>query len=433
MTTESTATPTAQRAAGLRTGLASVNRALSPLSLKWFGWAIAATPALITAYLLIHRLHGHVGTNQPIGTDLVVYWNASRELLMHQPVYASHIFVYPPGSLLLFWPLGLLNLRGAVASFFVVDAAAILLAGVLMFRLFSLPLRSPQGAVTLFLFVSAMPVQTTLFNGNVNGLILLLFSGYLLLASRQQWARAALCLGASFAVKPILIAVALVFGLRRRWPSLLIVLGFPVIVCLAVLPLLVDGAGFVTQAVPLLVGGDGPTYQGYNVSLAGTAASLHAPSLAVLSMRALVLVAAAVVGWRRARRHDDVPLLVVELSGLLVLLTLLDSSFAWPYYTIYLLPLFVSVFRKGSFVRSVPAMVGFFLMLSPDILLMQAPHYDNAGGIADILFRLSLVRQTVGMLLLLGAIAWHEWRNRSRRTVPVPSIHLGQREAMPLG
>jgi hypothetical protein len=43
-----------------------------------------------------------VGTNQPIGTDLVVYWNASRELLMHQPAYASHIFVYPPGSLLLF-------------------------------------------------------------------------------------------------------------------------------------------------------------------------------------------------------------------------------------------------------------------------------------------------------------------------------------------
>jgi hypothetical protein len=78
-------------------------------------------------------------------------------------------------------------------------------------------------------------------------------------------------------------------------------------------------------------------------------------------------------------------------------------------------------------------MVGFFLMSSPDILLMQAPHYDNAGGIADILFRLSLVRQTAGMLLLLGGIAWHEWRNRSRRTVPVPSIHLGQREAMPLG
>jgi hypothetical protein len=44
-----------------------------------------------------------------------------------------------------------------VASFFIVDAAAILLAGVLMFRLFRLPLRSPQGAVTLFLFVSAMP------------------------------------------------------------------------------------------------------------------------------------------------------------------------------------------------------------------------------------------------------------------------------------
>jgi hypothetical protein len=49
MTTESTATPTAQRAARLRTGLTSVDRALSPLSLKWFGWAIAATPALITA------------------------------------------------------------------------------------------------------------------------------------------------------------------------------------------------------------------------------------------------------------------------------------------------------------------------------------------------------------------------------------------------
>jgi hypothetical protein len=120
---------------------------------------------------------------------------------------------------------------------------------------------------------------------------------------------------------------------------------------------------------------------------------------------------------------------VVELGGILVLFTLLDFTYAWPYYTLYLLPLFIAVFRRGSSVRNVPAMVGFFLMCSPDILLMQAPYYRHASGLADALFKLSLARQTLGMLVLLGAMAWYGRRSSRPEATPQPAAEPPQRSA----
>jgi hypothetical protein len=199
------------------------------------------------------------------------------------------------------------------------------------------------------------------------------------------------------------------------------------------LPFLIDGSTFITRAVPWLLGGTGPTYQAYNVSLAGAGASLGLPSVAMLPVRALVLVIVVGLGWRIARRDGDISLQVIELAGLLVLLTVLDFSYAWPYYTIYLLPLFVAVFRKGSLVRSVPAMIGFFLMCSPDILLMQAPYYDGAGGIASVLFKLSIIRQTVGMLVLLTAMTWRDWRNHGHGTAITTRAERRQHEAATVG
>jgi arabinofuranan 3-O-arabinosyltransferase len=391
--------------------------------------AVAAIPLLITAYLLVHRLHGPVGTNRPIGTDLVVYWQAAKALLAHQPVYASHLFVYPPGSLLVMWPIGLLPLRADIVPFFLVDLAAILIAGALILRTFDLPLRSPQGAITLFVLIASMPTQTTLFNGNVNGLIVLLFSGCLALATRQHWARAALCLGASLAIKPIVLPFLLVPVLFRRWRALFISVAVPVALSLAVLPFLKDGESFITAAIPWILGGDWPTYEKYSVSLVGTGAVLGVPGLVVWALRALVLAIVVALVWRRHRHTHDVPLQVVELGGIMVLFTLLDFTYAWPYYTLYLLPLFIAVFRRGSSVRNVPAMVGFFLMCSPDILLMQAPYYRHASGLADALFKLSLARQTLGMLVLLGAMAWYGRRSSRPEATPQPAAEPPQRSA----
>ena len=151
------------------------------------------------------------------------------------------------------WPLGLLHLRAAIVAFSLVDIVAILIAGALILRTFDLPLRSLPGAITLFVLMASMPVQTTLFNGNVNGLIVLLFSGCLALGARQRWARTAICLGASLAIKPIVLPFLLVPVLFRRWRALFISVAVPVALSLAVRPFLKDGASFITGVIPWIL------------------------------------------------------------------------------------------------------------------------------------------------------------------------------------
>jgi len=97
----------------------------------------------------------------------------------------------------------------------------------------------------------------------------------------------------------------------------------------------------------------------------------------------------------------------LEVVPLLMLGTLLASSFTWANYGIYLLPLLVTVGRRDSLVRTWPAWAGVYLFATHD-----AWHVEDLTGLPDTLLRLIPLW---GWLLLLGACAVTAHRSRPGR------------------
>jgi arabinofuranan 3-O-arabinosyltransferase len=105
------------------------------------------------------------------------------------------------------------------------------------------------------------------------------------------------------------------------------------------------------------------------------------------------------VAWRR-RSGPAAPLEVVPL---LMLGTVLASSFAWANYSIYLLPLLLTAARRDSLVRTWPAWLGVYLCATAD-----SWYVEGLTGLPDVLLRLLPLE---GWLLLLGACAVAAYRS----------------------
>jgi len=125
-----------------------------------------------------------------------------------------------------------------------------------------------------------------------------------------------------------------------------------------------------------------------------------------VALRVAAFGLACWVAWRRRSG----PVAPLEVVPLLMLGTLLASSFAWANYGIYLLPLLVTVVRRDSLVRSWPAWVGVYLFATDDPW-----HIDGVTGVPDLLLRLLPL---AGWLVLLGAVTGTASRRRPATSVP---------------
>lgn len=330
--------------------------------------------------------------------DLLPVWTAARAVLTHHPPYEVRLFVYPPSLLLLAIPLGLVTFAKAKLLFLMLDAAAILLAGVLCLRLCNLDWRSRAGAAMLVGLAVYLPVRDTLTVDNVSGLIVAGEAGMLLAAVHRRWALAGILLGCTLAIKPVLLPLVLLPFLYRQWAATAWALALPVAFSLLALPLIVDGGQFLSRIVPFLLRGNAAEYRMYNVSLAGSIAMLGLPAIVALALRSLVLAGAALLFWLCWTTRRDGPLRLVELASLIMLTTFLLFSFSWSYYAIYLLPLLVPLLLynwpppKFAWV----IWLGIYCVGGPDVWFW-ARH--GAHGLA-----VAMLRVTLGFLLLLVAI-----------------------------
>ena len=125
----------------------------------------------------------------------------------------------------------------------------------------------------------------------------------------------------------------------------------------------------------------------------------------------LAVAGVAFLAIARRRRADiDQRLKIVEVSGILVLLTLLDSSFSWPTYGWLLLPLLVSVVSAESLLRTPPAWVAIYFFASPTDSL--TPFASGDYGIRHGRFAAGFL----GLLLVMcfqavmPAVAWSKAR-----------------------
>jgi arabinofuranan 3-O-arabinosyltransferase len=257
-------------------------------------------------------------------------------------------FLYPPSALLLLLPLGAIGLAWAGRLFFLVDVAAVLAATAMLLHLFGLRWRGPAGAIVLVTLGLAWPVTFTLDAGNVNGPVLLGLAAFLLAASRQRWILAAVCLGLTLALKPILAPVLLVVVLYRRWSALAVAAAVPVLLSAPLLVAVPSTRAFFRTTVPLLLHGQNAQIQEASVALRSAAARLAVPDAATRAAEIAVLVLTLWLLWQRRRGSAVEPRRLVELTTIALVGGFLLSSFAFSHYGIFLLPFAVSLFDRSS-------------------------------------------------------------------------------------
>ncbi len=342
--------------------------------------------------------------SQAEGGDFVPVWKAIQRFLHDRPPYSVHLFVYPPSSLLLLAPFGLAGLAPSLRAFLVVDFLAIVVATACCLKVFGLRLASVQAAASFVCVSLFSPVTQTLNQGNVNGLVLAAEGAALLAASRERWLLAGVLLGLGFAIKPVLLPLLLIPVFYRRPAAAAVALLVPALLSAVALSLATDGGLYLSRVVPSLLAGPTARDQAENVALSGAVVLLGLPAQLGLWLRLCLLVVAASIVWARWRAGGDEPLRFVEIAGLILIATFLSHSFAWMYYAIYLLPLFISVFHPASAMRSAFAVAGMYGVGGPDVRLWLL------AGLAGS--RLVHVRSTLGFLALLLALGFATFSGR---------------------
>jgi alpha-1,2-mannosyltransferase len=219
------------------------------------------------------------------GNDFTVFYAAARNLLLQGDPYnhalAAHTpYLYPPLFALLLAPIVLLSLPSAALLWCWLNIIAAFFLIVLTTRLIA-PSR-PLLASALLAIMLARIILDNLFWGQVNIIVALLITGWLILRkeSRHWWAAMLLAIAISIKITPALLIFYLV--LKRRGAELArLALCLTAMTSISLLPL-------GRQAFPLLAGWFNRTIlngQGFNWAYAGNQ-SLRGAFLRALSASA---------------------------------------------------------------------------------------------------------------------------------------------------
>jgi arabinofuranan 3-O-arabinosyltransferase len=348
-----------------------------------------------------------VAVNSYRGAGIDFYWVhlGTKAFINGGHPYDVTLFVNPPPACLLLAPFGLGGFTWARTVFLVIDALAVVGAAAVCLRMVGVRVLGAAGGIALLLLAEMPAVKLTLALANVNGLVLLCEAVALLAMLRGRWSLAGVALGLSFAIKPIVVPLLLFPLLARRWRSLGLAIGVPLVLSLAALAVNSHVTGFFDHALPFLLKGNDPRLQPHNASIVGVFHILSLPrgagELVRYGVGALAL-GLAWVRWRRPVSEGGPALRLLETSGLLLLATILCFSFSWTYYGLYLLPFVATIVTRESLLRNLPAVLGLFLLFTPYDL--RVDRFANASH------RLYQVRPTLAWLLLLAGVAWAMWR-----------------------
>jgi len=174
---------------------------------------------------------------------------------------------------------------------------------------------------------------------------------------------------------------------------------------------------FLTNVLPYLVHGQAESFRWANVTLVGAGGAIGLGRALTDGARVLVALAAGAAILWRLRQEVDERLKIVEVAGLVVLVTLLDASFGWYAYGIWLIPLLVSAVHPSALVRTWTAWLGVYLFASPTS--STTPFVGADPGVKQLDFTAGYLV----LLLVLGAVAFRSGALfRSHRGVPRDAI-----------
>lgn len=311
-----------------------------------------------------------LAANGSVTDDFTTVYTAIRRLLDGTEVYNEiyhHVdphYLYNPGATLLLAPLGLIdNPSLARGLFILVNAAAIIAALAALTRLFDHRLSSALFPASIAAAFATESVRNTLTFSNINGILLLIFVGFLALwiPGRSRWL-AGVLLGVAIVVKPMFAPLLFLPLVRLDWRTLLSAIAVPVVTNLVAWPIVPGAGAYVTTVMPYLA----QTRNYANSSLAGFAEYFDMPQLAYLTLW-LLLAAFCGVGtlallyWR----NSDPLLWATTTSGLLLTGVFVLSSLGQQYYSMMLFPLIFTAVLRTSALHTAPAWIGAALVLAP--------------------------------------------------------------------
>ncbi|WP_319944375.1 glycosyltransferase family 87 protein [Nocardia macrotermitis] len=335
-------------------------------------------------------------TNFNITDDFAPVYKASLAFLNGRPIYAENFdlvdphYLYPPSGTLLIAPLAIIDPERSKWCFDSLNAIAMLIAWLLLLKLFKLSIKSYAAPLTLLLMFSSETVINTLAFGNVNGCILLAEVLFIaLLLSRREW-WAGVVMGLSIAVKPTLAPMLLIPLMRRQWKVFVPAIGIPVVLTAIALPLIKDPMDYLNRTMPYSI----QARDYFNSSIPGISAYLGLPSLLTWGIRIGMGVLVLVSLWLLYRyyRNDEL-FFICTSSGVLLLAEFLISGLGQQYYSMLLFPFLMTVVLRNSVLRNWPAWLAIFGFTTFDKWLLD--HWQSIGR------DLEYLRITFGWALLL--------------------------------
>lgn len=304
-------------------------------------------------------------------------------------------FVNLPIVAYLFSPFALAPQRVASLAFLLLGAACVLGAWWMTCRHYAF--NRTESALALFALSSFGPLLYSFREGNTSHMLLLALVGGLVLAQRKREFAAGAVFAAAAIIKPPLLLIGVLYGLRGRWR--IVAGGLAMCVCALALSLLVFGWDMHALWIQQFSGYASAPMPGFNSqSLASEAArfvfgpssywdwSPHAlPAfvrVAVLGATLALLGLGVLACLRATTDRDDLDL------WMLLTFICIASTVSWSHYYVWLLPGFAFAYartKSGSAPAwSGAALLGAFVLAMPAVYLQRTGVEGSPALFTDI-------------------------------------------------
>ena len=408
----------------------------------YFGWLVADAQLIDFPSYYYGAYLTFIYRKIPYGLDAFDFFSKA---LNHK----VNPYLYPPPSLLLFWPLGYLSRTGAQAVFLVVSHLSYLgSVWLMLFRLLPVSVHPRAREITLAVCVVFLAYYHAVFAtfaiGQVN-LMILLFICLALAGIREDWSPLwiafPLALAIIIKVYPVLLLVPLLFRKQFRTVGLTaLFVAIPSALSFWLLP-----AGtwqtWLSKIVPLAYGssaiaGGFP----FNQSLNGFVMRLFVESVfssplfpyplmakPVVLCLVTVLLGVTILGcFQFSRAHADKKASDDELAAFLVL-SFLIAPISWDHHLVYILPAAVLVIARmiDGNVRRWPAV---FLIVALYFLAWQFPMENPAfrAGWLTLVISVKLYAVVAIWIYFIYRLYAQGFRIVDKQAVEIPHVNLIQ-------
>lgn len=364
--------------------------------------------------------------NGAVTDDFTTVWNALQKFIHGEPIYTEQYwtvdphYLYSPGGTLLLAPWAYLpDFDSARLLFIIVNAAAVAVGIALLTKAVGFSLGGPALPLGLIAVFLTETVQNTLIYSNINGVLFLLVTGYLLLLRADRPWLAGLLLGIGLTIKPVVLVLYFLPLIKWRtwWPAFISGGALTVVANAIGAWLMVAPSRYFTELLPYL----GEVRDFSNASISGQGVYFGVPEGWILFWRVVVgvLVLATLLLLLRYRDTEELFWLLTS-SGMLLLAGFSLSSLGQQYYSMLLFPMLYTVVLRRSVFHNPVAWV------AAALFLLDLSSRINRIGITSMW--VGWAAPAVGWVLLIAVSCFMTFWWRASDTNSLDSGHDDQRD-----